>query len=413
MRRNFAPLVILCLLTVSGGPATIAQEGSTVANGSDAGRITARRLNRSEYNNTVRDLLGVTFRPADDFPQDDSSYGFDTIGDVLSLPPLLMEKYMTAAEKITRVALHGPEVPKPTSIRYYPYRYRPGEHPFLGKDGYTITNYDLSGLTMPTSFHAVHRFPVEADYIVRMTGDGVRPAGSDPQPIGFWLDGKQHPEISQLANDQMENGNILVEGQRAEMRMHIPAGDHWVAVSFLRQFEGLPVAYGGRNPSKVETPPAPPPEAIDPPAQDATPEQIEAYKRRVEAAKRPRRLPRADLYRVRFMEVAGPYEAAAGPSAETLSKIFICGSPKGGPPGCDRQIVTNLARRAFRRPAPPEHIDRLMTLVSRSQKRGDPFDVGIGLAIQAMLVSPEFLFRIESTPPAARATGEGTTHPTS
>jgi len=66
----------------------------------DPGRITARRLNRAEYNNTVRDLLGVDFEPAADFPQDDSSFGFDNIADTLSLSPVLMEKYMVAAEKI-------------------------------------------------------------------------------------------------------------------------------------------------------------------------------------------------------------------------------------------------------------------------------------------------------------------------
>ena len=66
----------------------------------DPGRVTIRRLNRAEYNNTVRDLLGVTFRPADDFPSDDVGSGFDNIGDVLTLPPLLMEKYLAAAERI-------------------------------------------------------------------------------------------------------------------------------------------------------------------------------------------------------------------------------------------------------------------------------------------------------------------------
>src|SRR5436305_8553434 len=83
----------------------------------DPGRVTARRLNRNEYNNTVRDLLGVALRPADDFPQDDSGYGFDNIGDVLSLSPVLMEKYLAAAEKVARTAIFGPEPMKPTLDR--------------------------------------------------------------------------------------------------------------------------------------------------------------------------------------------------------------------------------------------------------------------------------------------------------
>ena len=73
----------------------------------DPGRVTARRLNRAEYNNTIGELLGVTMRPADDFPQDDSGYGFDNIADVLSLSPGLMEKYVSAADKVARTALFG------------------------------------------------------------------------------------------------------------------------------------------------------------------------------------------------------------------------------------------------------------------------------------------------------------------
>ena len=71
----------------------------------DPGRVTARRLNRAEYNNTIRDLLGIDFKPAADFPADDSGYGFDNIGDVLSLSPVLMEKYLTAAERVARKAV--------------------------------------------------------------------------------------------------------------------------------------------------------------------------------------------------------------------------------------------------------------------------------------------------------------------
>jgi hypothetical protein len=78
----------------------------------DPGRVTIRRLNRAEYNNTIRDLVGITFRPADDFPADDVGYGFDNIGDVLSLPPILLEKYLAAAEQIIDCAFQSPEARK-------------------------------------------------------------------------------------------------------------------------------------------------------------------------------------------------------------------------------------------------------------------------------------------------------------
>src|SRR2546426_10347469 len=75
----------------------------------DPGRVTLRRLNRAEYNNTIRDLVGVEFQPADDFPADDSGYGFDNIGDVLSLSPVLLEKYLAAAERILQAAFGAGE----------------------------------------------------------------------------------------------------------------------------------------------------------------------------------------------------------------------------------------------------------------------------------------------------------------
>ena len=83
----------------------------------DPGRVTARRLNRTEYNNTIKELLGVDVRPADDFPQDDAGYGFDNIADVLSLSPVLMEKYVSAADRVARVALFGPPAMEPTLTR--------------------------------------------------------------------------------------------------------------------------------------------------------------------------------------------------------------------------------------------------------------------------------------------------------
>src|SRR5580704_13736158 len=86
----------------------------------DPGHVTARRLNRAEYNNTMRDLLGIDLHPADNFPQDDTGYGFDNIGDVLSLSPVLMERYLSAAEKVTRAALFGPELMKPAIVRFQP-----------------------------------------------------------------------------------------------------------------------------------------------------------------------------------------------------------------------------------------------------------------------------------------------------
>ena len=125
----------------------------------DPGRVTARRLNRSEYNNTVRDLLGVDTHPADDFPQDDAGYGFDNIADVLSLSPALMEKYLTAAERVARTALFGVPPQAPTLTRLRSDGRRNGEARVFPAE------YDVSGLSLPNAFHAVYRSPADAEYL--------------------------------------------------------------------------------------------------------------------------------------------------------------------------------------------------------------------------------------------------------
>jgi uncharacterized protein DUF1592/uncharacterized protein DUF1588/uncharacterized protein DUF1587/uncharacterized protein DUF1585/uncharacterized protein DUF1595/cbb3-type cytochrome c oxidase subunit III len=361
----------------------------------DPGRVTARRLNRAEYNNTLRDLLGVDLRPADGFPQDDSGYGFDNIGDVLSLSPVLMEKYLAAAEKVSRTALFGPEVMKPVLVRYQPpFRRRANGTAggsFNGPQTYTITDYDVTGLTMPSAIHITHRFPVDAEYIFRATPAGQRPGGSDPIQMSIWIDGKM---AQSLQVDPLEKGAYTedISGQTRQFRTHVAAGEHWIAVTFLRQFEGLPPSFGGLNPSK-NPPPKPPDLSFFEPPPGATPERIAKLKQ----ARENFRKQKLDINNIRIdnLEIGGPYDQVKGPAAEVLKKIYACGHLDGHhQAGCDRKIVAALARRAFRRPVKSEEVDRLVGLVSMAQKKGDSFEEGIGLAIDAILVSPQFLFRI-------------------
>ena len=137
----------------------------------DPGRVTARRLNRSEYSNTVRDLLGVNFRAESDFPTDDSSYGFDTIGSVLTVSPVLMEKYVARPKGslLRRSAPTRCRSPSPGSPRQQPYP--------PSRSG---------GLSETT-----HRFAFDADYSIKVRFAGVRPPDSKPMVLGLWLDGKQ------------------------------------------------------------------------------------------------------------------------------------------------------------------------------------------------------------------------------
>jgi hypothetical protein len=370
------------------------------------GRVTARRLNRAEYNNTVRDLLGVDFRPADDFPQDDSGYGFDNIGDVLSLSPVLMEKYLAAAEKITHTAIFGPGKVKPTVVRHQP-PYREGtdggnNSRFLDKIPWTITDYDLTGLTLPSSVHMMHTFPAAGEYEFRIDPEGNRPRPSEPFQVAIWLDGKQ---LTSVQFEATTNGTGM-EGLDQVVRAQAPAGEHWVAASVLRQYEGLPAKYGGLNPTNQ--PDLPTPQFLGgggtPLAPDATPEQKAAFEARQKAraagrgaggrGARPPQI--TDMsFRVNFVEISGPFNPKTDPSPESLKKIFVC---REHTPACERRIIAEIARKAYRRPATPQEISSLLTLAANDQKRGASFEQSVGVAIEAMLVSPNFLFRIESDP---------------
>jgi len=355
------------------------------------GRVTARRLNRTEYNNTIRDLLGVILRPADDFPQDDAGYGFDNNGDVLSLSPTLLEKYLVAAERVSRAALFGPAPPKPSLVRLTPTRARVESSPS------PLHDYDESGLSLPNSVHAVHRFPVDGEYILRAVLGGERPAGSEPVDVGFFVDDR---EAAVITHDPEGLGSFYDDrqdfsGKTVEVRRRVSAGDHHLAATIVRLYEGLPAAYGGPRPSR--RPPPPPPEWKPP--KDATPERLEKARQRFE--ERMAEVAPANQVKVVRLEVVGPYEPAVGPTEESLRAVYACGHLHGGHgPGCERTILTRLARRAYRRPVSEDDIRPLLDLAKGARGRGATLEEGVGLALEAILISPDFLFRIERGRPA-------------
>lgn len=371
----------------------------------DPGRVTARRLNRTEYNNTIRDLLGVDVRPADDFPQDDSGYGFDNIADVLSLSPVLMEKYISAADKVARLALFGPPLLEPTLTRLRSDGRRPG-------DARTIpTEYDLTGLSHPNAFHAIHRVPVDGEYIVRVVLGGVRPKASEPVAISLWID--QQP-LKSVVHDPEEAASFGVDrqdfgGQITEFRVRLAAGDRWLSVAIPRIYEGLPPRYNGLNPSKR---PSPLPAQFTPP-DNATPERIALARKRFDEAQAELEKIPLNGVRVSTVEIAGPYSFVPGPSRESVEKIYTCGHRNGAHQRwCATRIMGDLARRAFRRPVSSAELQKFVGLIEKVQQEEDSLIEGLAVGIQALLVSPDFLFRIErdSTIPAARTSHPITPH---
>jgi mono/diheme cytochrome c family protein len=356
----------------------------------DPARVTMRRLNRAEYNNTVRDLLGVHLRPADNFPQDDSGYGFDNIGDVLSLSPVLMENYVTAAERVARAAVFGPEQMKPIMVKLRP----PGRHitPTLTP----LFDYDTTGLTLPNAIHITHTFPVDGEYILRVFLGGSRPIGSEPFFTTLWIDGHQVESIEldptkTAAFDVVEKQDL--GGKVQEFRTKVAAGGHWVAASIQRLYEGLPARYRGPNPSKH---PVASPQFN--PKENPSPANLARARKRFDASVAASENAPVNDARLISFEIGGPYNQAKGPAAESLKKIYTCGHLNGHHLArCAHEIVAGLARRAFRRPVAQKEIDKLVSFVSLAQKHGDSFEEGICQSLQAMLVSPYFLFRIEQS----------------
>jgi hypothetical protein len=178
----------------------------------DPGRVTARRLNRVEYTNTIRDLLGVDFRADQDFPTDDSGHGFDNIGDVLTISPLLMEKYLNAAEKISARALGLDPLPK-----------KPIEIELHTKD-------KRIRRVAPSLIEGTHRVEWDGEYDIEIGLPGERVDGK-PVALGFWMDGK-------LLHTQMietkPSGLVYFNPYSAErFRLFLPAGEHRFRAGFI------------------------------------------------------------------------------------------------------------------------------------------------------------------------------------
>jgi mono/diheme cytochrome c family protein len=355
------------------------------------GRVTARRLNRTEYNSTIRELLGVDTRPADDFPQDDSGYGFDNIADVLSLSPVLMEKYMTAADRVAHMALFGAPAMQPTLTRL---RAEPRRVPEVRT---FPDRYDVSGLSLPNAQHGVYRVPVDGEYLIKVFLGGLRPANSDPITLALWVDDQQvkTAEFDLDRSARFDTDRQDFGGQTTEFRVRLAAGDHRLAVAIPRIYEGLPARYGGPNPSAK----ADPPREFKPPP-GLPPDRLAIFKQRFDETQAALDKITLNGVRVANLEVGGPYSQAKGPSEESLEKIYTCGHLHGGhQPACARRIITDLARRAFRRPVTAREMSKYVDLVHQAEEQEGSFEEGIAVGIQALLVSPDFLFRIERDRP--------------
>lgn len=303
----------------------------------DPGRVTLRRLNRTEYNNTIRDLVGVDFQPAAGFPMDDVGYGFDNIGDVLSLPPVLLEKYLAAAREILDRAIVAGPPPVPSRRHAGPALTGGSDG---GGGGRTLASQGVIG--------AQHPFAAPGEYVIRVQASGDQ-AGSEAVRLEVRLDGRILREFEVTArpgSPQVCEVPVVLQDARARR----------IEAAFLNDFYA--------------------PDHPDP-------------------SRRDRNL------HVHWIEVAGP--TPAGPPALSAShRRIIFTSPAADTPeamtAAARAVIGEFTRRAFRRPVEPAELDRLVALFGAARADGDGFEGALKVALQAVLISPHFLFRGELQP---------------
>jgi hypothetical protein len=327
---------------------------------------TLRRLTRTEYQNAIRDLLALDVDAASLLPPDESSYGFDnvTVGD---LSPTLLDRYVSAAEQISRVAVGRPSVsPGGETIRI---------QPDLTQEGH------IEGLPIGTRGGALvpYTFPMDGEYEiqVRLTRDRDEHVEglNESHDLEVLLDRERvrlftvkPPQGSAGASADSPPSHATVD-QHLKIRIPVKAGPHSLGVAFLKNPTAL-----------LETPRQP-------------------YQAHFNSYRHPRIQPA-----VYSIAIIGPY-AAVGPG-DTPSRRRIFGGKSATPtlnrasPGEDgpaRQILAALMRRAYRRPVTDADMDAPFRLYQTARAE-DGFDAGLELALSAVLVSPSFLFRIEQDP---------------
>jgi hypothetical protein len=318
----------------------------------DPGRVTLRRLNRVEYRNTVRDLLGVDFGTDKEFPPDDIGYGFDNIGDVLSFSPLLAEKYMAAGQKIVASAV-------PSAARVMPVKeLSPKDIPAYNKTSKPDLAQDRN-----ISPYFTYTKGGKLDYAFEVDRPGEYRISAEMEVRGsFDFD----PSRIELA--------FRLNGQEKMKVEHT-----WInKKAFRYEFKGG-MQPGQEQRFELEATPLPP-------AKDTGKKKLGS----------------TILQRI-SVRLEGPLDRKDWPLVKNYEQIFFRGeAPTGNGERRKyaREILERFVRKAFRRPADDKTLDRLVKITELVSKQPDKtFEQGIAQAMVAVLASPRFLFRIEESDP--------------
>lgn len=330
----------------------------------DPGRATIRRLNRVEYANAVRDLLALDVDFGPELPPDNSGYGFDNIADVLSISPTLMERYIAVAGKVGRLATGL------TSRREFVTSYQVPKDGSVMNSGVPAYN-ERASVDLPLGSRGGGAFR----YFARYDGE---------YEIAGWLNANTNNETDRLAEDKVS------------VRVPLKAGSHLIGMSFPRRVAPDESVQTLRNTLDVV------PRPVDPPKMLPLNVWIDGARAGVLTVPSYRMHPRYSQQNfprdVLQIDVAGPFNPTGITDTPSRTRIFHC-RPRGTSQEetCARRIVSSLARRAYRRPVTNDDLAPLMRIYA-SERGASDFEHGIKAAVEAILVSPRFLFLVEHGP---------------
>ena len=332
------------------------------------GRALLRRLNRTEYANAIRDLLDLEIDVAALLPVDNSSYGFDNIADVLGISPVLLERYLTAARRISAVAVGDASVIPVTTDTF---RARPDLSQDVRLEGFPLGT--RGGLSV------THTFPLDAEYTFRVfpmltTVSNIRGL-QDASEIIVLVDGSEVARQSLGGPDDyaksMANATMTLNEVLARLTFRVPI----VTVTFVEQGKIL---------------------------ESAT---LQPYKKIVWDT-----VSYLGISHIERLTVTGPYDATGPGDTPSRRRIFSCHPvARTEEVACATRILSTLARRAYRRPITPADVDASLDFFKIGRAKGS-FDSGIELGLRRILASPNFVFRAERDPASLSV---GAVHPVS
>ncbi len=313
------------------------------------------RLTRTEYSNAIRDLLALQDLPKEmDFtlllPADNVASGFDNIADLLYVSPTVMERYLDAAGKISRLAVGDPSMPVMVNIHQLPLEQpqetRVEDLPFGTRGGIAVHSY----------------FPLDAEYEIQVEldsgGGGFGGPPSQPHQLEITVDGERKQLVA-IGGPAAPGAGRRRAGPTV-FRIPVSAGPRLIGVTFVQNTEALD-----------------------------------------EATLRPRQRSRGTLPAVASVTIRGPYKETGPGDTPSRDRIFAC-QPKSAAEElpCAKQIMTTLTRGAYRRPVTENDLSEIMSFYDEGRKQRD-FDLGVQTALERLLVSPQFLYRIEKDPAGA------------